>query len=107
MVSEATSREGRGVSWPMTFATTWSRVIAICARGAPVSGRVALSHVAGVNECTEPAVAAFSRLPKDVTYFLYGSSDAMMVLNLKSAPVPEGVHLSIAGPCAVLPMIAP
>ena len=79
----------------------------MCARGLPVSGRVALSHVAGVNVCTEPAVAAFSRLPKDETYFLYGSSEARIGLSLKSAPEPLGVHLSMAGPCDVLYMIAP
>ena len=42
----------------------------MCARGPPVSGRVALSHVAGFSVCTEPALAAFSRLPNDDTYFL-------------------------------------
>ena len=79
----------------------------MCARGAPVSGRVALSHVAGVNECTEPAVAAFCRFPNDDTYFLYGSSDARIGLSVKVAPEPDGVHLSNDGPCDVFPMIAP
>ena len=79
----------------------------MCALGPPVSGRVALSHVAGVNVWTDPAVAAFSRLPKEVTYFLYGSREASMGLSLKSAPEPLGVHRSMAGPCDVLPMIAP
>ena len=79
----------------------------MCALGPPVSGRVALSHVAGLKVCTEPAVAAFSRLPKDVTYFLYGSSEARIGLSLKSAPEPLGVHLSMAGPCDVLYMMAP
>src|SRR5215831_12473739 len=107
MVSEETSSEGRGVSWLITFAITWSRVVAMWARGPPVSGRVALSQVAGVNVCTEPAVAAFSRFPNDETYFLYGSSDERIGLSLKSAPEPLGVHLSMAGPWEVLYMIAP
>jgi hypothetical protein len=54
-----------------------------------------------------PAVAAFSRFPKDETYFLYGSRDDRMGLSLKLAPEPLGVHLSMAGPCGVLYMIAP
>ena len=63
------------------------------AGGAGVRTR-ALSQVAGVRPCdTEPAVAAFSRLPNDDTYFLYGSSDARIGLSLKSAPEPLGVHL--------------
>src|SRR5580658_10555471 len=107
MVSEETSSDGRGVSWLITFAITWSRVVAICARALPVSGRVALSHVAGVNACTEPAVAVSSRLPKDETYFLYGSSEARITLSLKLGPAPLGVHRSMAGPCEVFDMIAP
>src|SRR5579885_2647487 len=107
MVSDASSREGRGVSWLMTFDSTWSSVVAMWARGPPVSGRVALSHVAGLKVWTDPAVAAFSRLPNDVTYFLYGSREARIGLSLKSAPAPLGVHLSIAGPCEVLYMMAP
>ena len=80
----------------------------MCARGPrPVSGRVALSQVAGLKVWTEPALAAFSRLPKEVTYFLYGSSEERIGLSLKSAPAPVGVHLSMAGPCEVLCMIAP
>ncbi len=107
MVSEATSSEGRRVSWPMILAITWSSVVAMWACGAPTSGRVALSQVAGVNACTEPAVALFSRFPKDDTYFLYGSSDFRIGLSWKSAPAPDGVHLSMAGPYLVLPMMAP
>jgi hypothetical protein len=79
----------------------------MCALVRPVSGRVQLSHVEGVKECTEPAVDAFSRFPKDETYFLYGSSEVRIGLSLKLAPDPLGVHLSIAGPCEVLYMIAP
>ena len=45
--------------------------------------------------------------PNDETYFLYGSSDARIGLSLKSAPEPDGVHLSNVGPCDVFPMIAP
>ena len=72
-----------------------------------MSGRVALSHVAGVNECTEPAVAAFCRFPNDETYFLYGSREVRIGLSLKLSPEPLGVHLSMAGPWEVLCMIAP
>src|SRR5690349_18225362 len=107
MVSDATSSDGSGVSWLMIFAITWSSVTAMWARDPPVSGRVQLSQVDGVKLCTEPAVAAFSRLPNDDTYFLYGSSGDRIGLNLKSAPAPVGVHLSMAGPCDVLPIIAP
>src|SRR3954463_6650084 len=107
IVSDATSSEGSGVSWLMIFEITWSSVTAMCARVRPVSGRVQLSHVDGVKLCTEPAVAAFSRLPKDDTYFLYGSSEGRIGLSLKCAPEPLGVHLSIAGPCDVLCMTAP
>ena len=67
----------------------------------PVSGRVALSQVEGVKLCTEPAVAAFSKFPKDETYFLYGSREERIWLSLKLPPEPLGVHLSMAGPCAV------
>src|SRR5687768_12633150 len=107
IVSDATSREGSGVSWLMIFEITWSSVTAMCARVPPVSGRVQLSHVDGVKLCTEPAVAAFSRLPNDDTYFLYGSSGDRIGLRVKSAPEPRGVHLSMAGPCDVLCMMAP
>ncbi len=79
----------------------------MCARGAPVSGRVALSQVAGLKVCTDPAVALFSRLPNDEMYFLYGSSEARIGLSLKSAPAPLGVHLSMAWPYDVLYMMAP
>jgi hypothetical protein len=60
-----------------------------------------------VNVWTEPAVAAFSRFPNEVTYFLYGSRGAMIALNLKFVPEPVGVQRSIAGPCEVLYMMAP
>src|SRR5678816_101247 len=89
----------------MIFEITWSSVTAMCALVRPVSGRVQLSHVDGVKLCTEPAVAAFSRLPNEETYFLYGSSGDRIGLSLKSAPEPLGVHLSMAGPWDVLPMI--
>ena len=74
---------------------------------APGSGRCALSHVAGLSVWTEPAAAAFSKLPKEVTYYLYGSSEDRMGLSLKLAPEPLGVQRSAEGPCAVLCMIAP
>ena len=71
------------------------------------SGLTPLSQVAGAKLCTPPTIAWFSRLPNEVTYFLYGSSDVRIGLSLKSAPAPLGVHLSISGPCDVLPMMAP
>ena len=52
-------------------------------------------------------MAAFSRFPKDETYFLYGSREERIGLSLKLAPEPLGVHLSMAGPWEVLCMIAP
>src|SRR6186997_2906268 len=107
IVSDATSSDGNRVSWLMIFESTWSSVTAMCARARPVSGRVQLSHVDGVKLCTEPAVAAFSRLPNDDTYFLCFSSGDRIGLSVKSAPAPRGVHLSIAGPCDVLCMMAP
>ena len=48
----------------------------------PLSGRCALSHVAGAKPCTPPTIAWLDRLPNEVTYFLYGSSDLRMGLSL-------------------------
>ncbi len=58
MVSEQSSSDGSAVSWPIFCAMSWSMVVAIAAPDAPVSGRVAESQVAGLIECTEPALAA-------------------------------------------------
>ena len=71
------------------------------------SGLTPLSQVAGARLCTPPIIALFSRLPNEVTYLLYGSSDARIGLSLKSAPAPLGVQRSISGPWEVLPMMAP
>src|SRR5689334_22923040 len=107
MVSEHSSIDGSGVSWPIILAITCSRVADIVALAPLVMGLVELSHVAGLNVCSDPAAAAVSRLLNEVTYFLCGSSEAMMGLSLKFSPDPLGVQRSAEGPCAVLYMIAP
>src|SRR6185437_7912875 len=103
VVSEESSSDGNGVSLLMNFDMAWSSVVAMLL---PV-GSVALSHVAGFRTCTEPAAAAFSRLPKEVTYFLYGSSGELISFSLNSAPEPLGVQRSISAPNLVLNMMAP
>ncbi len=65
---------------------------------ASVLGRTPLSQQAGTRACTELRLARFSRLPIEVTYFLYFSSGSRIGLNLKSTPAPLGLQRSICGP---------
>src|ERR1017187_9723309 len=103
VVSEASSSDGNGQSLEINLAISWSSVVAMLLP----TGSVALSHVAGLRTCTEPAAAAFSMLPKEVVYFLNGSSGELISFSLKLAPDPLGVQRSCAGPNLVLNMIAP
>src|SRR5690606_13374972 len=107
VVSDATSSDGSGVSWPMRSAIIWSIVGPIIGPLARVSGRTPLSHVAGTSEWTEFWFALFSRFENDTTRCLNGSSGSRIGLSLKRSPAPLGVQRSIAGPCDVFHMIAP
>jgi len=88
-------------------AIIWSIVADMLGPGAFKSGLTPLSHVAGLNLCTEPRLALFSRLPNEVTSCLCFSSGSRMGLSLKLAPDPLGVQRSMSFPCFVFHMTAP
>ena len=80
----------------------------MCARGAPVSGRVALSQVAGVKRMNRARGGGVLQVAERRHVLLVRLQRRKDRTQLEiGAGAADGVHLSMAGPCDVLPMIAP